>query len=57
VLFHHDPLHSDDELDGLAADARRQWVDLGGDPATVELAAERNEYELPARTARAAATA
>ena len=25
VLFHHDPYHSDDELDTLLADARRRW--------------------------------
>ena len=35
----------------LAADAREQWLALGGDPATLELAAERAEYELPARAA------
>jgi phosphoribosyl 1,2-cyclic phosphodiesterase len=57
VLFHHDPLHSDDQLDQLAVEARERWVELGGDPATVELAAERAEYELPARAASAAATA
>jgi phosphoribosyl 1,2-cyclic phosphodiesterase len=51
VLFHHDPLHSDDQLDALGAEAREQWLALGGDPATLELGAERAEYELPARTA------
>jgi phosphoribosyl 1,2-cyclic phosphodiesterase len=25
VLFHHDPYHTDDELDALLADARRRW--------------------------------
>jgi ribonuclease BN (tRNA processing enzyme) len=26
VLFHHDPYHTDDELDVLLADARRRWA-------------------------------
>jgi hypothetical protein len=25
VLFHHDPYHTDDELDALLADARLRW--------------------------------
>ena len=25
VLFHHDPYHTDDELDALLADARGRW--------------------------------
>jgi ribonuclease BN (tRNA processing enzyme) len=55
VLFHHDPLHSDDQLDALGAEAREKWVELGGDAGAVDLAAERNEYELPARAAKALA--
>ena len=55
VLFHHDPLHSDDQLDQLGAAAQQQWVDLGGDPEALELAVERSEFELPARAAKAAA--
>ena len=31
------------------AEARQQWVELGGDPAAIELAEERSEYELPVR--------
>jgi phosphoribosyl 1,2-cyclic phosphodiesterase len=54
LLFHHDPLHSDDFLDGLAGDVLSQWVDLGGRPEQVELATERRELEVAAR--RAAAT-
>jgi phosphoribosyl 1,2-cyclic phosphodiesterase len=60
VLFHHDPLHSDDFLDRFGAEAKERWTELGGDPAAIELGAERAEYELPARApspARAATPA
>jgi phosphoribosyl 1,2-cyclic phosphodiesterase len=50
VLFHHDPLHSDDFLDAHGTDARRDWATLGGAEGAVELAVERAAYELPART-------
>jgi phosphoribosyl 1,2-cyclic phosphodiesterase len=46
VLFHHDPLHSDDFLDGLGAEARRDWAALGGAAGAVELGVERAAYEL-----------
>ena len=49
MLFHHDPLHSDDFLDGLGREARERWVELGGAEGTIELGAERGEYELAAR--------
>jgi phosphoribosyl 1,2-cyclic phosphodiesterase len=48
LLFHHDPLHSDDFLDGFAARAMNQWQELGGRADQVELAAERREIELRA---------
>ncbi len=32
-------------------EARDRWIGLGGDPARIELAAERAEFELPARAA------
>ena len=51
LLFHHDPLHSDEFLDGMDREARERWASLGGDPSKVELAIERTEYDLPARTA------
>jgi phosphoribosyl 1,2-cyclic phosphodiesterase len=47
VPFHHDPLHSDGVLDGIAADALRQWVDLGGAGDGLVFAAEALELELP----------
>jgi hypothetical protein len=46
LLFHHDPLHSDEFLDGLRDDFCRRWIDCGGDPAKVELATERRELEV-----------
>ena len=47
-MFHHDPLHSDDFLDGLYREARERWAATGGEPAGLEIAAERGEFELPA---------
>jgi phosphoribosyl 1,2-cyclic phosphodiesterase len=51
ILFHHDPLHSDDFLDGLCGGIHTRWEELGGDPAQVELATERRELEISARAA------
>ena len=48
LLFHHDPLHSDDFLDVLSGEAAARWQDLGGRPDQVELATERRELELRA---------
>ena len=46
VLFHHDPLHSDDFLDAFAGRAASRWQELGGRPDRVELATERREIEV-----------
>jgi phosphoribosyl 1,2-cyclic phosphodiesterase len=46
MLFHHDPLHSDDFLDALAGAALERWSALGGEPERLELAVERREVEL-----------
>jgi phosphoribosyl 1,2-cyclic phosphodiesterase len=46
LLFHHDPLHSDDFLDALSGEAAARWHDLGGRPGQVELATERRALEL-----------
>ena len=43
LLFHHDPLHTDGFLDDLHAAAREKWAELGGDPAQIEIAREREE--------------
>jgi len=46
LLFHHDPLHSDAFLDSFGEEATARWHELGGDPGSVELAAERREILL-----------
>jgi phosphoribosyl 1,2-cyclic phosphodiesterase len=48
VLFHHDPLHSDDFLDAFAGRAASRWQELGGRPDRVELATERREIAVSA---------
>jgi phosphoribosyl 1,2-cyclic phosphodiesterase len=55
LMFHHDPLHSDEFLDELGREIARRWVELGGRAGDVELASERAELEIgsaaPARHA------
>jgi phosphoribosyl 1,2-cyclic phosphodiesterase len=46
LLFHHDPLHSDDFLDTFCGEIASCWEERGGKPAQVELATERRELEL-----------
>ena len=48
LLFHHDPLHSDEFLDRFAATAKRSWSELGGVAAELELAMEGAELEIEA---------
>jgi phosphoribosyl 1,2-cyclic phosphodiesterase len=48
LLFHHDPLHSDDFLDRFYEAALERWVGLGGTNGTVEMAAEAQELEIGA---------
>ena len=48
LLSHHDPDHSDDDLDALHDVARRTWRDLGGDPGAIGMAVERGEVEVGA---------
>jgi phosphoribosyl 1,2-cyclic phosphodiesterase len=43
MLFHHDPMHSDDQLDSKLARARELWGDSGFPP---ELAREGTELEI-----------
>jgi phosphoribosyl 1,2-cyclic phosphodiesterase len=57
VLFHHDPMHSDEFLDRFGGAAVERWAAAGGEPTALELATERRELELPAPApAPAAAT-
>ena len=44
IMFHHDPLHTDDDLERIHARARELWGENGGD---VDLAYEGMEIELP----------
>ena len=46
LLFHHDPLHSDDRLDAFFGTAIERWQELGGDPELLEMATERREIEI-----------
>src|SRR5947209_17960685 len=56
LLFHHDPLHSDDFLDTLCGEVARRWEELGGRPEQVELATERREVEIAQPAAEPAGT-
>ena len=56
LLFHHDPLHTDDFLDSLSGDVVERWSDLGGNAEHVELATERREIEVEASSIPAAAS-
>jgi phosphoribosyl 1,2-cyclic phosphodiesterase len=46
LLFHHDPLHTDDMLDSIADRARARWGELGRSGDTIELAREGAELEV-----------
>ena len=48
VLFHHDPLHSDDDLDSLETRAKELWADESLPP---QLARDGMQLELHARLA------
>lgn len=43
LLFHHDPMHVDDQLEAMREDVRERW---GVDPSRCELAAEGAELEI-----------
>ena len=46
MLFHHDPMHTDDFLDRFQADAGVRWAALGRSPADLTMAIERDELEV-----------
>lgn len=54
LLFHHDPLHSDDYLDAFYGRALERWCEAGGQPERLEMATERRELELDAARTPAA---
>jgi phosphoribosyl 1,2-cyclic phosphodiesterase len=57
LLFHHDPLHDDEQLDRLHTDARERFEALGRSSHEVTLAAELQELELDHADAGVAAAA
>jgi phosphoribosyl 1,2-cyclic phosphodiesterase len=57
LLFHHDPLHTDDFLDSFRAEARSRWRHLGGDEHQLGVAGERREVIVGTHDAGADASA
>ena len=49
LLAHHDPYHSDEQLDAMGETARRGWRDLGNDPDEIAMASELCEIEVGSR--------
>lgn len=47
ILFHHDPTHTDDQLDVVADLAEDQWRSLGHPTGSVGLATEGTTIEIP----------
>jgi phosphoribosyl 1,2-cyclic phosphodiesterase len=57
LLFHHDPLHTDDFLDRFAQQVAARWKSEGGSADQVTLARERHEIALePSASETAAAS-
>jgi ribonuclease BN (tRNA processing enzyme) len=48
LLFHHDPLHSDEFLDSFSEAAVDRWEEMGGDRSGIEMARELSETEVAA---------
>jgi ribonuclease BN (tRNA processing enzyme) len=46
LLFHHDPAHTDDDLDAALADALARWTDAGHSDRGVGMAAEGEELNV-----------
>ena len=53
LAFHHDPLHTDRDLDAYCDEATARWAGMGGSAAGFDLAAEGMEIDLSARAAAA----
>jgi phosphoribosyl 1,2-cyclic phosphodiesterase len=52
LLFHHDPLHSDDDLDRMHDAACEQWIAEGGDAQMLEMAVEGERLDVTPSAAR-----
>jgi phosphoribosyl 1,2-cyclic phosphodiesterase len=48
LLFHHDPLHTDGQLDLLERRADEDWEGLGGSTGAIAMAVEGEEFDLGA---------
>ena len=51
LLFHHDPQHSDDQLDAILEEAAECWEQAGGAPDAIVMARDGAELALEAQTA------
>ena len=49
LLFHHDPYHTDEDLDTILQETRAGWAERGNDPASLELAREDTAIEIGAK--------
>ncbi len=54
MLFHHDPLHSDEFLDAFHGEARRRWEELGRSADEVVMATERGDARIAPAGSRSA---
>jgi phosphoribosyl 1,2-cyclic phosphodiesterase len=50
LLAHHDPYHTDDQLDAIHETARRGWRERGNDPDEIGMATELCEIEVGSRS-------
>ncbi len=51
MLFHHDPYHTDDQLDAIAESARQQWRELSRGRGSIAMAVEGSELSVDAPVA------
>jgi phosphoribosyl 1,2-cyclic phosphodiesterase len=46
LLFHHDPQHTDEELDAIFEDAQGRWREAGHTEEGLGIAAEGDEFTV-----------
>jgi phosphoribosyl 1,2-cyclic phosphodiesterase len=46
LLSHHDPYHSDEQLDAIYDVALKRWRAIGGEPHAIEMAVELSEIDV-----------
>jgi phosphoribosyl 1,2-cyclic phosphodiesterase len=54
LLSHHDPRHTDDQLDAMLADARTRWMEGGGREDAIAMAAEGTAVRVDQAASRSA---